>query len=398
MLSYVGKRLVATGANQFSLVFSYYIKPCDRQLKSLRIGATTTGGPVFCSCIQFGFGHFFSPVNWTGKHYLHFIMMNQDTIHGEVYASLANAVATNVDVDTESLGQRTILPSFAGTIHHMQQLLPDALAINHYFKGGDLFLTMTANPTWPKIQNALEPGQTAADHLDLAVCSFHQKQRQLIKDIEDRIFEKALAYVFTIVFQKYGLPHMHCIIFLNQESKLHTPEQINSLLSSEFPDYSPELLKLVKKLMVHNPCGSENPEAPCMLNGRCTKNFSKPFRDQTTISEDAYVSTRCHDTGQTYQVRRKQIDNHWVITYSPYLIWKCHCHIIIESTASIKAVKYIYKPVREFGASSISSGTLLFPMLSDFRSTFLASSMLLGIRSSEQSADHAGYCPECCRM
>ena len=75
-------------------------------------------------------------------------MMNQNTICREVYAGLADAVAANVDVDTESLSQRIILPSsFAGSTHHMQQLLQDALAINRYFKGGDLFLTMTANPT-----------------------------------------------------------------------------------------------------------------------------------------------------------------------------------------------------------------------------------------------------------
>ena len=144
----------------------------------------------------------------------------------------------------------------------MQQLLQDALAINRYFKGGDLFLTMTANPAWPEIQDALEPGQSAADRPDLAVRAFYQKQKQLIKDIENGIFGKALAYVFTIEFQKRGLPHMHCIIFLDQESKLRTPEQIDSLLSSEFPDYSPELLELVKKLMVHNPCSAENSNAP----------------------------------------------------------------------------------------------------------------------------------------
>ena len=68
-------------------------------------------------------------------------MMNQNTIHGEVYAGLADAVAANVDANAESLSQRIILPSsFTGSTQHMQQLLQDALAINHHFKGGDLFL------------------------------------------------------------------------------------------------------------------------------------------------------------------------------------------------------------------------------------------------------------------
>jgi PIF1-like helicase/Helicase len=91
--------------------------------------------------------------------------------------------------------------------------------------------------------------------------------------------------------------------------------------------------------------GDENPNAPCMQNGRCTKNFPKPFRDQTSISEDSYASTRRRDTGRTHQVRGKQVGNRWVVTYCAYLIWKYRCHINIESIASIKAVKYIYKYV-----------------------------------------------------
>lgn len=58
-------------------------------------------------------------------------MMNQDTIQGEVYVGLADAVAGNVDMDTAVLGQKIILPSsFTESTHHMQQLLQDALAIN----------------------------------------------------------------------------------------------------------------------------------------------------------------------------------------------------------------------------------------------------------------------------
>jgi hypothetical protein len=148
-------------------------------------------------------------------------MLNQNTIWGEVYSGLADAVAANIDANLESLGQRIILPSsFAGSTRHMQQFRQDALAINHYFKGANLFLTMTANPAWPEIQNKLLPGQTAANHPDLVICAFYVKQKQLIKEIEDGIFGKALTYVFVIKFQKHGLPHMHCIIFLNQDTKL----------------------------------------------------------------------------------------------------------------------------------------------------------------------------------
>ena len=48
-------------------------------------------------------------------------------------------------------------------IQHRQ----DILVINRYFHGADLFLTMTSNPNWPEIKEALLPGQIAADRPDL---------------------------------------------------------------------------------------------------------------------------------------------------------------------------------------------------------------------------------------
>ena len=35
--------------------------------------------------------------------------------------------------------------------------------------------------------------------------------------------------------------------------------------------------------------------------------------------------------------------NRWVVCHSQYLIWKYRCHINVESVASVKAIKYIYK-------------------------------------------------------
>ena len=142
-----------------------------------------------------------------------------------------------------------------------------------------------------------------------------------------------------------GLPHAHIIIFLKPHAKLRTPEDIDSLMSSEFPTENQELLELIQRLMVHTPCGAQNPTSPCMVNGECSKGFPKPFREQTTVTEDSYACTRRSDTGQTFEVRGKQVNNQWVVCYCKYLIWKYRCHINIESIASVKAIKYIYKYV-----------------------------------------------------
>jgi hypothetical protein len=96
----------------------------------------------------------------------------------------------------------------------MQQHLQDALAINRFYGGGDLFVTMTANPSWPEIKDALFPGQTASDRPDLVVRVFHAKLKSLIKEIRGGVLGDWAAHLYTIEFQKRGLPHAHIVVFL----------------------------------------------------------------------------------------------------------------------------------------------------------------------------------------
>ena len=232
----------------------------------------------------------------------------------------------------------------------MCQNCQDALALNRHYKGADLFLTATANPSWPEIQRELLPGQTAADRPDLVTRVFKLKMDELKKDIEKHnILGVSVARVYTIEFQKCGLPHMHMIIFLHHDSKLETSEDVDSLISAEFPDpeEEPELFELVKKLMVHGPCGELNKTSPCMEGDKCIRNFPKPFKTETTLFENAYASYHRHDDGKKYTVGRQQleVDNRWVVPYCKFLLWKYRCHINLESVISIKSIKYIYKYV-----------------------------------------------------
>ena len=65
------KRPVAAGLDRFFSVFRFFDKCHNWQPKKFRICATATGGPVFCSWVQFDFGLFSSPANWTCEHYYH---------------------------------------------------------------------------------------------------------------------------------------------------------------------------------------------------------------------------------------------------------------------------------------------------------------------------------------
>lgn len=41
--------------------------------------------------------------------------------------------------------------------------------------------------------------------------------------------------------------------------------------------------------MIHGPCGEANPSAPCMKNGKCSKNYPKDFNTETQIDENGYI-------------------------------------------------------------------------------------------------------------
>ena len=74
--------------------------------------------------------------------------------------------------------------------------------------------------------------------------------------------------------------------------------------------------------MVHNPCGTQNPQSPCMDGNKCSKSFPKPFRDQTTVSDDSYSNLRRRNDGKQHMINEKEVDNRWVVPHSPWLIWK----------------------------------------------------------------------------
>ena len=95
---------------------------------------------------------------------LHWIKQNQPTLHSESRHGLMDAVAIDPNATGENIGQRTILPSsFAGSTRNMIQNCQDALAINRYHGGANLFITATADPNWPEVRDAMLPGQQPSD-------------------------------------------------------------------------------------------------------------------------------------------------------------------------------------------------------------------------------------------
>ena len=81
---------------------------------------------------------------------------------------------------------------------------------------------------------------------------------------------KCLIYV--IEFQKRGVPHAHILAILNRVGLIH-PDEIEKYTVAEIPNriLDLELWTQVTQKMIHNPCGSFNPESACCKynNGTC---------------------------------------------------------------------------------------------------------------------------------
>ena len=276
---------------------------------------------------------------------LTWVWEHQKQLRTELYHGVVDALHEGVDL--ASIGKKVVLPaSFTSGPRFMQRNLQNALALLRKFGGSDLFITFTANAGWREVQEALLLNQSAHERPDLIACVFHLKFESRLDDImKKNIFGHAVGYVYTVEYQKRGLPHTHLIVFLDRSSRLATPEAIDKHISTEIPDENtqPRLYDVVKQFMVHGPCGP-GLTSPCMNNRHeCTKNFPKPFRANTEITGDSYVHTRRRDDGRSIRVGNHYVDNRFIVSYCPYLTLRYEAHINVECTAGFHAVKYIYK-------------------------------------------------------
>lgn len=235
------------------------------------------------------------------------------------------------------------------------------MAITRHLQKPALFITFTANPHWLEIQRELQPGQQAESRPDLTSRVFHLKTRELLDDLKRKhIFGNYRGSVYTIEYQKQGLPHMHLLLFLPPEEQFRNADQVDEIISAEFPtahdDPNGTLMDVVASVMVHGPCGELNPKAKCMTldpvtnRKNCCKGFPKPFQPETVIRDDGYPLYRCRNNGMGYDIPHPLYDgqsycvtNEWVVPHSPYLLRKYHAHINVESCGSVRAIKYVHK-------------------------------------------------------
>ena len=159
----------------------------------------------------------------------------------------------------------------------------------------DFFITVTCNPNWNEISKELRKGETVQNRPDLVDRVFKQKKDQLIKDITSgKVLGQVPAYLWVIEFQKRSLPHAHILLILLDGLRLSSSADVDDVICAELPpnqDIFPQgteqiqqaerLEKIVLNNMVQGPCGKQNPASPCMIDGKCSKNFCEKKKSRS---------------------------------------------------------------------------------------------------------------------
>ncbi|XP_057745406.1 uncharacterized protein LOC130963292 [Arachis stenosperma] len=238
---------------------------------------------------------------------LKFFRCKQPQLRVDKYKCLHESLI-NGDVDAARLGKRIILPStFTGG--------------PRYAGYPSYFITMTCNPEWDEIKREVTSiGLKAEDRPDILCRVFKIKLDGLIDDLkEGKIFGKILGYVCTVEFQKRGLPHAHILLFMSNEFKPQTPNDIDKHITTEIPDEN------------------ERPN----LHG-AVQNYMRTLSD-----EAGFPKYRHTDNGRTVKKRECVLDNKFIVPYNPELLLKFGYHINVEYTCQTSSIKYLFKYVHK---------------------------------------------------
>lgn len=249
-----------------------------------------------------------------------------------------------------------VLPaSFVGSSKWYHMLYMDAMSLPMRFNKPDLFVTMTCNPRWPEIQQAVPAGSNWRFHPDIVARAFWLKFKSLMRDIiKLKIFGDVRAYVWRIEWQARGLPHVHLLIIL--VDPIVTTRQVDEFVCAEIPDpvMQPILHELCANFQLHTPCDT-NAESGCRNGKDCKRHFPKDMSRCTVILNNAFPKYRRR--GLHYcNVNGRMVGDDWVVPFNPFLTMKYRCHINCEVAASIKSFKYVYK----YGKAQTSLQCMLF--------------------------------------
>ncbi|XP_071718058.1 uncharacterized protein [Rutidosis leptorrhynchoides] len=221
-----------------------------------------------------------------------YIRMKQQDIRNEYLTGLHDTINRGDRTDAD-MGSRTILPAS--------------------FTGGPLL-------HWPKIVRYLQPYPylTASDRADIVSRVFYSKVKEFVTFLkQEKHLGSFRGILYTIEFQKRGLPHCHTLLWVHSEVSGAIIEHLDDYISAELPDprSDPIGYAVISVTMMHGPCGLSKTKAPCMEG----------------------------NTGVYTTHSGVELDNIYVVPYNRLLILSFQAHINVECCGSTMLIKYLFK-------------------------------------------------------
>ncbi|GJX83105.1 hypothetical protein Tco_0332586, partial [Tanacetum coccineum] len=155
--------------------------------------------------------------------------------------------------------------------------------------------------------------------------------------------------IYTVEFQKRGLPYAHVCLFLHKDDKVPNVDQNDKFISAEIPDKDedPDLYKLVTDFMMHGPCDEDDATQVCMTDGKYTKHFPKKFTQRSSVDSEGYPVYRRRDNGRYVESIGSQLHNGYVVRYNATLLKRYQYDINVEWCNQTGSIKYLFKYINK---------------------------------------------------
>ncbi|KAL8140249.1 LOW QUALITY PROTEIN: hypothetical protein V2J09_006270 [Rumex salicifolius] len=181
---------------------------------------------------------------------------------------------------------------------------------------------------------------------------FKIKLDEMINDLRlDKIFGKLKACniklqfsdIIIFIYVSLLLYHLRAfedclitiVLFLHRESKIKSVEDIDRVIYLEIQD-------LVSQPLLYDAWGFWHDEPKkCLYEGKCTKYYTKEFKNTTIVDDDCYALYRRRDYGKIVDKNGDKLDNIYT------LLLKHGAHIKVEWCDQARCKKYLFKYINK---------------------------------------------------
>uniref|UniRef100_A0A183C0L1 ATP-dependent DNA helicase n=1 Tax=Globodera pallida TaxID=36090 RepID=A0A183C0L1_GLOPA len=264
------------------------------------------------------------------------------------------------------LGRIFLAPrTLRGSRAYYQLHFADAMAICRQLGAPHLLITFTMNSAAKEFDTMLWEGQHWYNRPDIADRLFIDKSKEFLKDIVQRqVMGPVKAWFYSVEHQERGLPHIHlCLILDFAKMQMSIEDYIEDYISAEIPDlpctgdnsHAAKLQRLFRRFIIDNMYHTCSPRY-CLVDGKCTKHFPRPFAEQTVIDDRIVgVQYRRRPPAQSESERLQNPeryvcpvngkDNRFVVPHNRFLALKYRSHINVEWIQGDACIKYVLKYV-----------------------------------------------------